>query len=373
MTGADSHQLLCRIALGMIPQLNNSTASILMEKIGTPEDFFEMPEIRLRNALGPQFKYCDCTSRQTLLDRAREELRFVEDNNIRVFFCGDRDYPRRLRVCDDAPVCLYLLGDVDIEAQHVISVVGTRNATTYGIETTRRLVHDLAAKLPSTLIISGLAYGIDVAAHRTALTAGVPTLGIVAHGLDTIYPADHRDVAARMVRGSGGIVSEYPSRTRIHRSNFLARNRIVAGLCDAIIVVESDIKGGALSTARIASLYGRTVFAVPGRINDIYSRGTNRLISNDTARILTDADSLISTMGWTPISDNSAEESPRLFSVLPTEQQQILDFISENPSATVNDICSALGLTFPQAQDLLFRMEMADIIVSVPGGRFAKI
>lgn len=368
-----SYSLQCRIALSLIPQLSLSTARTLLEKVGTPELFFEMPEAQLRNALGPQFKYCDSDSRRGLLDRAEKEVHFVQDNHIKVLFCADSNYPRRLRTCDDAPVCLYLLGNVDLDAMHIIGIVGTRNATTYGVEITRRLVHDLAQKLPSPLIVSGLAYGIDVAAHRTAITDEIPTLGVVAHGLDTIYPADHRDVAARMVRGVGGIVSEYPSQTRIHRSNFLSRNRIVAGLCDALIVVESDYKGGALSTARIASLYGRTVFAVPGRITDIYSRGTNRLISNDTARILTDADSLISTMEWTPIVPDAAEEPAAPYPAIPPEQQKLLDLITENPSATVNEMCASLGIPFPQMQDTLFRMEMADLIISVPGGRYAKI
>lgn len=365
--------MLPRIALGLMPRLSLSTARTLIEKVGSPELFFEMNEVQLRNILGPGVRICGDDFRNNLLEQARSQLHFVEDNNINVLFCTDDNYPRRLSTCDDAPVCLYSIGTVNIDATHSVAVVGTRNATAYGIETTRRLIHELGEKLDDVLIISGLAFGIDVTAHRACLADSIPTLGVVAHGLDTLYPAEHRDIAARMVRSGGGIITEYVAGARIHRANFLARNRIVAGLCDALVVVESDIKGGALATARIASLYGRTVFAVPGRINDIYSRGTNRLIDNDTARILIDADSLIANMGWTPKAKVDTDEPPALFRPVPPEHQQLLDFITEHPEATVNDICASLGLPFPKVQDRLFQMEMNDLIVSVPGGRFARI
>lgn len=318
-------------------------------------------------------KICGSEFRNNLIVQAKSQLQFVEDNNISIKFCVDDNYPHRLSNCDDAPVCLYSIGNCNLDATHIVAIVGTRNATTYGIEVTRRLVHELHEKLDDVLIISGLAYGIDVAAHRASLSDQVPTVGVVAHGLDTLYPAEHRDVAARMVRSGGGLVTEYVAGARIHRANFLARNRIVAGLCDALVVVESDYKGGALATARIASLYGRTVFAVPGRVNDMYSRGTNRLIDNDTARILIDADSLIANMGWTPKAKDTAAGSPYPVQDHSPEHQELLDFIIEHPEATVNDICATLGLPFPKVQDRLFQMEMNDLIVSVPGGRFAKI
>lgn len=369
----DNQQLLCRMAIGMIPHINLGIVRRLMERLGSPQDFFDCTSSQLYNILGNKHNICDEDYRRVLLETAAGELKFVTDNNIKVYFCTDEDYPIRLRDCDDAPACMYMLGNCDLNSRHIISVVGTRNATTYGIETTRRLLHDLAENIPDVMIVSGLAYGIDVTAHRTALTEGLSTVGVVAHGLDTIYPADHRDVAARMVRSGGGMLSEYPSHTRIHRSNFLARNRIVASLCDALIVVESDCKGGALSTARFASLYGRSVFAVPGRIGDTYSRGTNKLIDNDTARILLDADSLIDSLGWTPVRSNTAQEPAALFKPIPPEQQTILDFITDHPSATVNDMCATLGMPFAQVHETLFQMEMSDLIVSVPGGRYTKI
>lgn len=370
---SDPRNMALRIALGMVPGLTLSTARRLVEAAGSPERLFAMPERELRTLLGTDHKLCGEAYRADLLDRAGKEAEFVRDNGIRLYFCADPDYPRRLAVCDDAPVTVYTIGNTDLDAPRTIAVVGTRNCTAYGVETTRRLLADLAAKVPGLLVVSGLAYGIDITAHRTSLTEGLPTLGVVAHGLDTIYPAEHRDTAARMVRSGGGILSEYPSHTRIHRSNFLARNRIVAAMADAVIVIESDFRGGALSTARIASMYGRRVFAVPGRLGDTYSRGTNRLIADDTARILLGPDDLLAEMGWADASAPAKPEAPRLFAPLPPEQQTLLDFIDANPSATVNDICAALAIPFTHVQDTLLRMELDGVVVAVPGGRYAKI
>lgn len=366
----DTQSLIYSMALGMIPQLNLSSARTLIEKVGSVEHFFTMSEAQLCSVMGGGMKFCSANYREGLLREAAKELQFVTDNDIRVISCLDNDYPSRLQRCDDAPVCLYLLGNCNPEAKHIVGIVGTRNATPYGVDTTRRIIQELSAAVPDLLIVSGLAYGIDGVAHRTSISEGTATLGVVAHGLDTIYPSDHRDLAARMVHNSGGIITEYPSGSKIHRSNFLARNRIVAGLCDVVLVVESDYKGGALSTARLASMYGREVYAVPGRINDTYSRGTNHLIENDTARIFLSTASLISSLGWDTKKEAKPTPSPALFKPLSPEQQQLIDFIHEHPTATVNEMCASLGQPFASLQDTLFQMEMNDLIVSVPGGRY---
>ena len=254
------------------------------------------------------------------------------------------------------------------DSAHTVGIVGTRHATHYGIDFTRRLVADLARMIPGVCIVSGLAYGIDVTAHQAALDASAPTVGVLAHGLNMIYPAEHRSVAAKMVERGGALVTEYPSSSKIYKQNFLKRNRIVAALSDALVVVESDYRGGSLSTARIASLYNRDVFALPGRITDTYSRGTNSLIANSTAAVITSAEDLVKQMGW---AASVAPEQPRLFTPLAPELQQLLDYIAANPQATANDLCVRLGISYATLSDRLFRLEMEEAITTLPGGRFA--
>lgn len=365
---------LYRIALSQLPGMTLATASALLRKAGTAERVFTASEAELCAIAGGNVAALSDKARAAAMAAARASEGFLTDHGVRVLGCDTPSYPRRLAQCDDAPAMLYALGPCDLDAPRVMGIVGTRRCTQYGLEFTRRLVMDLAELVPGAVIVSGLAHGIDVAAHQAALAAGLPTVGVVAHGLDTIYPAEHRDVAARMVRAGGAIVTEYLPGARIHRSNFLARNRIVAGLCDALVVVESGYRGGSLSTARIASLYGRAVFALPGRVTDESSQGTLRLIANDTARCLTCARGLLDVMGWEAARAHSAAAAPpRLFTPLPPEQQQVLDFISDHPDATVADISVGLGIPITAASERIFLMEMAEVIAPVPGGRYTKI
>ncbi|MDE5555469.1 MAG: DNA-processing protein DprA [Muribaculaceae bacterium] len=250
-----------------------------------------------------------------------------------------------------------------------MAIVGTRHATPYGLDFVNHFVAELAERLDNLIVVSGLAYGIDVAAHRAALDNNVPTVAVVAHGLNTIYPADHRSTAAKIVNSGGAIVTEYTSDATIHRSNFLARNRIVAGLSDAVIVVESDIKGGALATARIAAAYNREVFAVPGRTTDTYSRGCNDLIASQSASIIRSADDLIETLNWTSRPKEFTQHE-LAFDMTP-EQKSIADYITSHPDHTVNDICIGLGIPFSQLSAMLFEMEMSDMLITLPGGRYA--
>ena len=363
--------LQCRIAMSCLAGVRHDTACELIAKAGTAERLFSLSAEELRALTGGNAKAYSETARAEAMTRAGESLRFLRDNRVRCLFAGEDGYPTRLAQCADAPAMLYALGDCDLDSPRMVGIVGTRHCTPYGLEFTRSLVADLAQMLPGVVIVSGLAYGIDVAAHEAALKAGVPTVGVVAHGLDTIYPAEHRDTAARMARAGGAIVTEYLPGTRIHRANFLARNHIVAGLCDAVVVVESGYRGGALYTARVALNYGRTVMAVPGRATDESSQGTNGLIANNAAHLITSAEGLADIMNWRTAT--AAEEPPRLFTPLPPEQQQVLDFITEHPDATRDDISHGLGLTLAAAAERLFQMEMAEVIVSVPGGRYTKI
>lgn len=361
--------LIRKIAFSKIKGINLTTARQLEARIGGCDNYFSLSRHALAAASGLDDRLTDDQYRQSLIQTAEKEAQFINDKSISAVFFTDNNYPHRLLECDDAPTMLYSIGNCNLDSIHTVAIVGTRHATPYGIDFVKHLVSDLARKLDSLVIISGLAYGIDVAAHRASLDAEVPTVAVVAHGLNTIYPADHRSTAAHIVNSGGAIVTEYTSDTTIHRGNFLARNRIIAALADAVIVVESDLRGGALSTARIASAYNREVMATPGRITDTYSRGCNELIANNTASIIRCADDLINVMNWTakPVPGTQAELA---FEMTP-EQEAVADHIISHPDHTVNDICIALGIPFNTLSAMLFEMEMSDMIISIPGGRYA--
>lgn len=364
-----SNPLIAKIAFSRIKGINLSTARQLVGRIGSYDNYFSLSSQALASASALPDNLTSATYRQSLLSVAKAESDFIKEQSISTHFFADDNYPARLRDCDDAPAMLYSIGRCNLDSLHTVAVVGTRHATPYGIDFVRHLVADLAQSLDSLVIISGLAYGIDVAAHRAALDAAVPTLAVVAHGLNTIYPADHRSVAAKIINEGGAIATEYPSDTVIHRGNFLARNRIVAGLADVVIVVESDARGGALSTAAIAAAYNREVMALPGRVTDTYSRGCNNLIAANRAVLVRSADDVISLMNWTPRP--APETQTRLSFDMTPEQKTIADHIIAHPDHTVNDICVALAMPYNLLSSILFEMEMNDLIITLPGGRYA--
>lgn len=335
-----------------------------------PREFIEGDAARLGAITGLRESYFDDKRRQEALLAARREASFIENKGIKTALAHSGSYPVRLGECDDAPAMLFYLGEMNPKAGHTVAIVGTRHCTSYGLDFTGRLVSDLACSVDGIVILSGLAYGIDIAAHRAALKAGVPTGAILAHGFSTLYPSDHRNDARNIIREGGFLATEYTSDSAIHRGNFLARNRIVAGMADVTVVVESDTKGGAMTTARIAGAYNREVMAAPGRATDQYSRGCNALIARRDASIIRDADDLIELMNW-PRKSTPGEQ--RELSFLTPEQSSVIDFITSNPRATVNDLCAATGLPVQHLTAILFDLEMDDRIVSLPGGRYAPV
>lgn len=362
-------ELFYRVAFSRLRGMNTGRAERLLELFGSERALFENGDEAFREVGTGRRISLSRSDLDAALDAAREELPFIEKNRIRCLYFTDDDYPRRLLACDDAPVMLYVKGDCDLNARHVVAVVGTRNATVYGAKFIDKLVGDLADKLDDLLVISGLAVGCDIMGHRRAMALGVPTAAVVAHGLDTIYPAEHRDDAARIARGAGAIVTDYPHGTRPHRGNFLARNRIVAGLADAVVVVESAAdRGGALNTARVARAYDREVFALPGRTSDRYSAGCNMLIREQTAALIETADDLIHAMGWTPRPAEGAQAE--LFSPLPESQQKIVDYLTHNGEATADTLQAALGIPTGQLMAMLVEMEFDDLIMALPGARY---
>jgi DNA processing protein len=262
---------------------------------------------------------------------------------------------------------MYMKGDINLNNSRVISIVGTRNATEYGREMTETLISDLASKGIDALIVSGLAYGIDVIAHKAAMKFNLPTLGVVGHGLDRMYPAAHASIAKEMVQKNGGLLSDFPSGSKIDPGNFLRRNRIVAGLADCTVVIESGKKGGALVTADIASSYNRDVMAFPGKTTDAYSSGCNDLIKQNKAALIENADDLITLMGWT------AQAQPiqqALFIDLTTEEQLAMELLRSNSTITVDELARSLKKTVQQINTLLLSLEFSGLVKALPGNRF---
>ncbi len=303
------------------------------------------------------------------LKRAAAEMAFAERHGIRVLTLNDADYPARLRECDDAPVLLYYKGNADLNQQRVVDIVGTRHCTVYGQDLIKRFMGRLRELCPDVLIVSGLAYGIDVCAHREALANGYATVGVLAHGLDQIYPARHRQTAVEMV-AHGGLLTEYMSQTEPLANNFRQRNRIVAGISDATIVVESAYKGGALITARIAQEYGRDVLAFPGPVGAQYSEGCNNLIRDNKAALITSADDFVATVGWPTAARKAAAVERDLFPDLSAEEQLVVGVLRQTNDLQQNVLSVKANLPIGQLTALLFELEMKGVVKPLAGGTY---
>lgn len=359
----DHRELLSLIALQHIPGIGSITAKRLIEEIGSATALFEqrtelpsiIPDVRpsLIDALN-----CPAAHR-----RAEQELEFIDKHHITCLGYHDEAYPSRLRECDDAPILLFYRGNTNLNPRRVISIVGTRKCSDYGRDLCDSLVRDLANQYPDMLIVSGLAYGIDVCAHRAAIKYNLATVGVLAHGLDRIYPSVHRNVAAQMTQ-CGGLLTEYVSLTEPERQNFLQRNRIVAGMADATIVVESASRGGALVTANIANSYGRDCFAFPGRVYDSVSAGCHRLIRHHQAALITSADDLIEAMLWdTPQSGRPEAIQRTLFPTLNDEEARIVKLLGQHPDGLhINTLVVETDIPINRLSAHLFELELRGIV-----------
>jgi DNA processing protein len=304
-------------------------------------------------------------SDRSYLDEAEKEAEYVTKNNIQTYFYLDNNYPFRLRQCEDSPVVFFFRGNSDLNAMKILSIVGTRNATAYGKELCDRIIGDLAAGHPDLIIVSGLAYGIDIACHKAALYHNIQTIGVLAHGFKTIYPSIHAPVAKSMLT-QGGLLTDFVSDALPERNNFLKRNRIIAGLSDATLVVESGIKGGALVTADIAVSYNRDVFAIPGRPSDQYSSGCNNLIKNNIAFLVEKADDIETFMNWKPEKEKKPVQKT-LFSEMDDTEKAIFELIAKEGELPIDSICRALGMPVYKLSAILLQMEFRGILKCYPG------
>ena len=307
-----------------------------------------------------------------MISRAETELEFDMNHGIVPLCFNDRNYPKRLAECADAPLVLYYKGNADLNQRRIISIVGTRRCTQYGRDMTARLIKRMRELLPKTLIVSGLAYGIDIEAHRNALACDFETVGVLAHGLDTIYPNAHRDTAIKMIE-NGGLLSEFITMTNADKRNFVQRNRIVAGMCDACVIVESAAKGGGLITTTMARDYNRDGFAVPGAVGQQYSEGCNLLIKDNVASLITSADDLVDAMGWNEDMEMVRKAGKgierELFPELTQEEQIIVDRLAMH-DLQINMLASQTGLTIQKLSALLFGLEMKGVVKALAGGTY---
>jgi DNA processing protein len=367
-----SDKRIYQIALTLIPGVGDITARNLLQITGDEETIFRSERKRLINKIGLPPKIAGEILNPEILIQAEKELSFIEKNKIKTYFINEADFPRRLKDCADSPILLYSKGNTNLNAEKIISIVGTRNSTGYGNNFCDTFLEKIAGQLPNTLIVSGLAYGIDIHAHKAALKYNLPTVGILAHGLDRIYPYAHRHTAVEMI-DNGGVLTEFRSNTDPERFNFVKRNRIVAGMADAVIVVESDVKGGSLITAEIANSYCKDVFAVPGKMTDKYSNGCNKLISSHKADLFQSTEYFLQQMGWDDESSKKKKKpvQQNLFTILTDEEQAIVNKLAEKESLHIDQLARELETPAYALFSLLLEMEMKGIIKNMPGNLFA--
>lgn len=352
----------------MLKGMDMSKGMSILEKVGSASEFFAASATQLQSITGVRAPFFSDKAKREAMERARSEYIFLEEHNCRPVLYDTPEYPRLLLECPDAPMVLYATGGCDINSKHVISIVGTRRATPYGINFVNEVVSELAQRVPDIVIVSGLAYGIDITSHRAALSAGIPTIGVVAHGLNMIYPASHRNDAAMIVKRGGMIITEYPHDALVTKGNFLARNRIVAGIAECVVVAESARKGGALVTAKIASSYSREVLALPGRTSDLYSQGCNHLIAKNVAHLVTSADDIIDAMGW-PVSSPEGHQN-KLFVELSPEESRIVEFLRQKGEARLNNISVDLGIPMSRLMSMMVNLEFAGVVIAFPGALY---
>lgn len=370
----NDNELIYTMALTRIGFFNFQTMLELYRRMGSGTEIFEH-----RNDIQDIIPDCSPRLVEALKDwneplkRANVELQYCQDHGISILCLGDDKYPQRLEECPDAPIVIYYTGSAELNKSKVINIVGTRNCTTYGVDVITRFTRELKELCPDVLIVSGLAYGVDVNAHRQALDNKFETVGVLAHGLDYLYPQAHKAIANEMVK-QGGLLTEFMTNTNADKQNFVRRNRIVAGMSDACILIESASHGGGLITAGIAQSYNRDVFAVPGRLGDKFSEGCNKIIRDNIATMFTSAEEFVKAMGWecdskrTEAMARGIERS--LFPELTAEQQLIVDLLSKTDDLQINIIATKTNIPIHKVAALLFEMEMMGVVKPLAGGTY---
>jgi len=359
-------ELLYQLALTEIPNIGCVHAKILTTEFGNTSAIFKAKQSSLEKIEGIGVIRAKAIKAFHDFSNAEEEITFIEKYNIKPLFLSDKNYPQRLLNCYDSPTLLYYKGDADLNTSKIISVIGTRNNTDYAKQVTDDLIKEL--KEQNVLVVSGMAYGVDAIAHKAAIKNELPTIGVLAHGLDQIYPQQHSGLAKDMLKHGGGLLTEFRSKTKPDKHNFPTRNRIVAGMSDAIIVVETGIKGGSMITAELANGYNKDVFAFPGKVTDTKSAGCNYLIKTNKAVLLTDAEELIELMNWEEkIQKTKNKIQKELFIELSADEKIIVNILKEKETVHIDEINIKSGLSSSGVAAAILNLEFQSVVSSRPG------
>jgi DNA processing protein len=362
--------LYYQLALSFIPGIGPIQARNLLDHFGNARAIFLAPASRLKNINGIGETKAEHIKSFNGFAEIDNEIRFIEQNNIKPLFINDPGYPKRLLNCSDAPLMLFFKGSVDLNASRIVAIVGTRNYTDYGRLLTEKFVGELSCH--DIIIVSGLAYGIDVIAHQAALHHQMQTIAVLAHGLGTIYPPTHSQLASKMIE-HGGLLTEFHSSTNPDRHNFPTRNRIVAGMSDATIVIETGIKGGSMITAELANGYNKDVFAFPGRINDSRSAGCNRLIFENKACLLTCAGDLVDMMGWGSPRDKQINRQRQIFIELSQEEKMVIEILGQRELMHIDEINLGCTLSNSTIASAILNLELLGLVRSLPGKMYGLL
>ncbi|TKC10768.1 DNA-protecting protein DprA [Pedobacter polaris] len=355
--------LVHKIALTLIKGIGPMHAKTLLIHFGSAEKVFTANKEKLMKVDGIGEKTAVSIMNTDAIEKAALHLEFIEKHDIQVLFYADENYPKRLRNCYDAPLILYYKGTANLNHNRIVSIVGTRNATVYGKQLCKQLAEVL--KPYNVIIMSGLAHGIDAAAHKESLNLEIPTVGVLGHGLDRIYPAVHKELTTKMVH-NGGLLTEFLPGTNPDRENFPKRNRIIAGISDVTVVVEASFKGGALITAEIANSYNRDVYAFPGRVNDEFSEGCNFLIKTNRAGLINNPKDLIYYLGW----DDEVLKKEKIQVQLPlnlTKDEKCIVEILQDGAMAIDDLSLKTNLLQSKLAIILLTLEMQGVLISLPG------
>jgi DNA processing protein len=363
--------LQLKIALSIIPKIGPVLVRRLVAYTGGIEAVFKEKKQTLSKIPGIGESKSSLIDFKTLLTEAEKEIQLIEKEGITPYFYLDKNYPLRLKECEDAPIIFYSKGFTDFNVSKVISIVGTRNATEYGKSCTEEIVAYLGECFPDILIVSGLAYGIDIAAHKSALKNNLKTLAILGHGLSFLYPALHSRYA-RKIENQGALISEFRYHQKPEPGNFVSRNRIIAGLADATLVIESAEKGGALITADMANSYNREVFAVPGRNNDLFSKGCNNLIKLNKAALIENGSDLELAMGWHKERKKPDTIQKSLFIPVSSEEEKILALLTGQDGIALDFISRSLEIPVSKVSANLLNLEFNGLVRSMPGKLYAR-
>jgi DNA processing protein len=358
-----NEELKYQVAITLIPSIGDVLAKNLISYCGSPEAVFREKAAKLEKIPGIGKFHAKEVISHDVMERAEEEIRFIEKHSIATLFYTDPDYPKRLRQCADSPVLLYYKGNADLNNTKVLSIVGTRNISPYGRKLCDELVSDLSDQ--NILVVSGMAYGVDICAHKACVQNGISTVGVLAHSLDKLYPAIHRPVAVKMLE-NGGLLTDFKSGTKPDKENFPKRNRIVAGMADATVVIESATDGGSLITAEIANSYSRDVFAFPGRTEDPFSVGCNKLIKTNKAALIESAADLLYQMGWIETQIKKTNQQ-KLFHELNPEEETLVKVLREKGQTHIDELCITSNFSMGKVASLLLTLEFSGILRSLPG------